>query len=248
MTDEDRNGFEHEDDSQAGDPAEAFEALRQTVEDLAGDLGREMTTIRKGVEVAFEEFERFQQPTDYGPDLGRIVQQLAVVGERLKAVEQTPILRHGAEHYTAMLERGGESLVRTATQQLERQATDLERTANNLARHVASARERQQQDWWLFSAGAAGLVLGVLLTLFGPRALPGTVDMAVASTVMAADRWSAGISLMQSGDPEGWRGLVDSSNLVRMNQQELTACVEAAAQANVDQSCTITVAAPTQQR
>lgn len=128
MTDDDRNGFEPEAlPDNAGDPAAAFEALRGTVEDLAADLTREMTTIRKGVEAAFEEFERFQQPADYGPELGRVVQQLAVVGERLKAVEQTPILRHGAEHYTAMLERGGESLVRTASQQLERQATDLER-------------------------------------------------------------------------------------------------------------------------
>lgn len=247
MTDDDREEIEPEalpDD--AGDPAQAFEALRCTVEDLAGDLTREMTTIRKGVEAAFEEFERFQQPADYGPDLGRVVQQLAGVGERLKAVEQSPILRHGAEHYAAMLERGGESLVRTAAQQLERRSTDLERTANTLARHVADARERRQQDHWLWSAGAAGLVAGVLLTLFSPRVLPGSVDMAVASTVMSADRWNAGTRLMESGNPAGWRSVVDASNLMRMNQDALTACREAAAKAKKDQSCTITVAAPGQ--
>jgi hypothetical protein len=241
MTDDDREEIEPEaSPDDAGDPAAAFEALRRTVEDLAGDLGREMTTIRKGVEAAFEEFERFQQPPDYGPDLGRIVQQIAVVGERLKAVEQTPVLRNGA----ALLERSGESLVRTATQQLERQATDLERTANNLARHVAGARARRQQDWWLLSAGAAGLVLGVLLTLFGPRVLPGSVDMAVASTIMNADRWNAGVSLMQSGDPGGWRSVVNATNIVRMNQSALAACDEAAAKTKEDQRCTITVSPP----
>jgi hypothetical protein len=26
-----------------------------------------MTIIRQGVELAFEQFEKFQQPTDYGP-------------------------------------------------------------------------------------------------------------------------------------------------------------------------------------
>ncbi|MER9586059.1 DUF6118 family protein [Mesorhizobium sp. M0276] len=184
-----------------------------------------------------------QQPTEYGPDLGRIVQQLAVVGEHLKAVEQSPILKRGAEHYAAMLERCGESPVRTAAQQLERQATDLERTANNLARHVADARERQQQDRWLWGVGAAALICGVLLTLFAPRILPGSTDMAVASTVMNAERWQAGIFLMQSGNPGGWRSIVDASNLVRTNQEALAACAEAVAKGKKDQKCTITVSA-----
>src|SRR5690606_19980102 len=165
-------------------PAAAFEALRRTIETQGAQIGAEMTVIRKGVEAAFEEFERFQQPTDYGPDLGRIVQQLAVVGKRLEAVEQSPILRNGPEHYARSLERGGESLVGAAARQLEHQAIDLERSANSLARRLASARERYVQDRWLWGAGAAGLVAGMLLTLFAPRVLPGSVDMAVAATAM----------------------------------------------------------------
>lgn len=131
-------------------------------------------------------------------------------------------------------------------QQLERQATDLERAGRNLSAHVASARERRQQDHWLWSAGATGLVAGVLLTLFLPRVLPGSVDMAVASIAMNADRWNAGSALMQSGSPTGWRGLADASNLVRANTDALTRCAEAAAKAKKDQSCTITVKAPAQ--
>lgn len=70
--------------------------------------------------------------------------------------------------------------------------------------------------------------------------------MAVASTAMNADRWTAGSTLMQSGDPKGWRGVVDASNLVRANTDVLTACAEAAAKAKKDQSCTISVKAPAQ--
>lgn len=81
MTDDDREPFAPEaidsPDEEAGDPAAAFEALRETVEDLAGDLSREMTTIRKGVEAAFDRFEAFGEPTDYSADLGRLVQGLA---------------------------------------------------------------------------------------------------------------------------------------------------------------------------
>ena len=75
---QDRDGMEpetfHEDG--AGDPVAAFEALRETIEDLAADLGREMTTIRKGVESAFDQFERQGAPVDYSAELGRMTQQL----------------------------------------------------------------------------------------------------------------------------------------------------------------------------
>lgn len=246
MTDDDREGFEPAAPDDAGDPAAAFEALRRTVEKQGGQLNAEMTVIRRGVELALEQAEKVRQPPDYGPDFGKIIKFLAVVEQRLEAVEQSPILRNGPQHYAAVLERGGEGLVRSAVQQLERQATDLERAGRNLSAHVASARERRQQDHWLWSIGATGLVAGVLLTLFLPRVLLGSVDMAVASITMNADRWNAGIALMQSGSPTGWRGLADASNLVRANTDALTRCAEAAAKAKKDQNCTITVKAPAQ--
>jgi HK97 family phage prohead protease len=43
-------------------------------------------------------------------------------GAQLAAVEQSPILRNGAEHYARSLERSGEGLVRTAALELERRA------------------------------------------------------------------------------------------------------------------------------
>lgn len=91
MTDDDREGFEPEaapDD--AGDPVAAFEALRRTIEKQGGQIGAEMTIIRRGVEAAFDQFEKICQPPDYGPDLGKIIQFLAIVEERLAAVEQSP--------------------------------------------------------------------------------------------------------------------------------------------------------------
>ena len=111
MTDDDREGFEPVAPDDAGDPAAAFEALRRTVEKQGGQIGAEMTVIRRGVEAAFDQFEKIRQPPDYGPDLGKIIQFLAVVEERLAAVEQSPILRNGPEHYARSLERSGEGLV-----------------------------------------------------------------------------------------------------------------------------------------
>lgn len=74
MTDDDREGFEPVAPDDAGDPAAAFEALRRTVEKQGGQIGAEMTVIRRGVEAAFDQFEKIRQPPDYGPDLGKIIQ------------------------------------------------------------------------------------------------------------------------------------------------------------------------------
>jgi hypothetical protein len=89
----------------------------------------------------------------------------------------------------------------------------------------------------------AGLITGTLFTLFLPRLLPGSVDMAVAATLLNTDRWNAGATLMQSESPEGWRNLMAANHLVRHNQDALNACLEAA-QAKKEQRCTITVAVP----
>jgi hypothetical protein len=246
MTD-DREGFEPDaapDD--AGDPAAAFEALRRTVEAQGAQLGAEMTVIRRGVEAAFDQFEKFQQPTDYGPDLGRMVQQLALVADRLEAVEHSPILRNGPEHYARALERSGESLVRAAAQQLEAKGRDLEREAQNLAAYTKSAYDRRSQDLRMWIAGGIGLLAGALLVLLLPRILPFATDTHVAAIVIGQDRWNAGVTMMRTADPEGWRGVVDASQLVRENAEAIGRCAEAARTDGADQQCTITVKAPAQ--
>jgi hypothetical protein len=245
MTD-DSEGVEPQEQDGAGDPAVAFDALRRTVEDLAGDLTREMTTIRKGVEAAFEEIEKHERPPNYGPDLGRIVAALAGVEQRLGTIEKSPALRNGPDHYARAIENAGSRASDSAGRTLEARGQALDRAAAELGRHVRSARQRREQDRWVFGAGAVGLVVGVLLTLFAPRALPGSVDMAVAATAMSADRWNAGARLMQSGSPGDWSGLVDASNFVQANREALAACAATAAKAKKDQRCAVIVAAPAQ--
>lgn len=244
MTDDEREGFESQaapDD--AGDPAAAFEALRRTVEKQGGQLNAEMTIIRRGVELALEQSEKLRQPPDYGSDLGKIIQFLAVVDERLAAVEQSPILRNGPEHYARALERSGEGLVRTAAQQLEGKGRDLEREAQNLAAYTKSAYDRRSQDLRMWFAGVVGLFVGVLLILLLPRILPFSADTHVAAIVIGQDRWNAGGTMMQAADPEGWRGAVDSWQLVRDNAEAIGQCAEAARTGGEDQRCIIIVRA-----
>ncbi|PWU70725.1 hypothetical protein DK867_23200 [Ochrobactrum sp. POC9] len=245
--DDNRDGIglaTREDDS--GDPAAAFDALRRTIETQGAQIGAEMTVMRRGIEAAFDQLEKIEPQADYKPQLAQLVQALDNVAERLHGVEQSPILRQGAQHYAGVLERSGEALVRNAAQQLERHAFDLERVSRNLSARVSGARVRDNQNKWVFGAVGFGIITGVLATLFVPRLLPGTVDMAVASMVMNNDRWKAGIALMESGSPEGWRSIVEASELVQANRQALDVCSRAAVNAKKDQRCTITVSAPAQ--
>lgn len=234
---------EQQEPAEIDEAAQAFEALRRTLEKLARDVGGEMVVIRKGVEAAFDQFEKFQQPTDYSEDLGQIVQNQVVLAEHLAAIEKSPALKNGPDHYARALENVAERISANVGRMIESRSRDLERVSMNLDGYVTSARDRRSQEWWVLGAGGGGLALGILLTLFAPRVLPGSVDASVASTVMNADRWNSGISLMQTGSPQSWHGLMLANDLVRDNQEVLNACSEAAAKAKRDQRCTITVTA-----
>ena len=122
--DDDREGIARQAlDEDAGDPAAAFDALRRTIETQGAQIGAEMTVMRRGLEAAFDQLEKIEPAQDYKPQLAQLVQALDTVAERMHGVEQSPILRQGATHYAALLERSGEALIRTAAQQLERQAS-----------------------------------------------------------------------------------------------------------------------------
>ncbi len=244
--DDDRDGIEPEAlDEDAGDPAAAFDALRRTIETQGEQIGAEMKVMRRGLEAAFDQLEKIEPAQDYKPQLAQLVQALDNVAERMHDVEQSPILRQGAQHYAALLERSGEALIRTAAQQLERQAADLERAGRNLAAHVAGARERDRQNLWLVVAFAIGLLAGALVMLFLPRLLPFSAAPRVASVVMGETPWRAGMSLMAFDSPDSWQRVASADQLIEANREAVAACWEAARTAGADQRCTITVKAPT---
>ena len=231
-------------DEEAGDPAAAFDALRRTIETQGAQIGAEMTVMRRGLEAAFDQLEKIEPAQDYKPQLAQLVQQLGVVAERLQGVEQSPILRQGAQHYASALERAGEGLVSTAVQKLERQAGDLERISAVLASHNKQAFHRKDQDFRMWMAGLVGLFVGMFLILLLPRFLPFSADSRVASMVMGQDRVSAGLAMIHTVDP-GLAGKVDwSSQFYQTNVGGIGACFEEARKTRREQKCTITVPVP----
>jgi hypothetical protein len=172
-----------------------------------------------------------------------IAKGLAAVDSRLAGIEKHPALRLTPEQHQQAVAQAGNLLMREAVQKLDRAAQDAERERHQLASLIGTVRKQDEQRNWLLWAASGALVVGLLASPFVAGMLPFGGDGAVAAFIMKADRWNAGVALMQAGSPDGWRGVADASNLVRVNQEALAACSEAAAKAKKEQRCTITVPA-----
>jgi hypothetical protein len=223
--------MEDEADHGAADPAQAFE-----------DLRAEVSELRRAVEALPGAWEE-SRPPDYTPSLGTIVQGLAAVENQLAGIEKHPALRLTPEQHQQAIAQAGNVLMREAAQKLDRAAQNAERERHQLAGLIGAVRKQDEQRSWLLWAASGALVVGLLVSPFVAGVLPFGGDSAVAAVIMKADRWNAGIALMQAGSPDGWRGVADASNLVRVNQEALVECREAAAKAKKEQRCTITVPA-----
>jgi hypothetical protein len=215
----------------AADPAQAFE-----------DLRAEVSVLRRAVEALPAAWGENQAP-DYTPSLGAIVNGLAAVDGRLAGIETHPALRLTPEQHQQAVAQAGNMLMREAVQKLDRAAQDAERERHQLAGLIGAVRKQDEQRNWLLWAASGALVVGLLVSPFVAGVLPFGGDSAVAAVIMKADRWNAGIALMQAGSPDGWRGVAGASDLVRVNQEALAACREAAAKTKKEQRCTITVPA-----
>ncbi len=239
--DNDRQGLEPDTfpEDEADDAAAAFEALRATMENLAADLTREMTTIRKGVEFTLDQMERRGAPVDYSAELGRMNQNQVATNERLQGIEQSPTLKHGPEHYARVLERSGEGLVRAAVQQLERQTSDLERAGRQLATHTKSAYDRKSQDFRMWMAAGVGLVAGAFLLLLLPRFLPFSADSRVASLIMGADRVSAGRAMIQAADAAKAGDISTAGWVYETNRAAIDKCIAEMFKSQKEQRCTL---------
>jgi hypothetical protein len=230
----------------ADDAVAAFYALRDRLEILHADLTREMTTIRKGVEYALDQADQRGIPVDYSTEMGRNNQELASLNERLQGIEQSPALRYGPDHYARMMERSGESLVRAAAQQFQNESRDFQRAARELADHVASARERRQQNQWVLVACLGGLLAGIALVMFLPRMLSPSLATHVAAIVMGEDRINAGRTLIEATDPAVAKAVTTGTWVYETNREAIDTCIEQMLEKGQQQRCVLMV--PTVQR
>jgi hypothetical protein len=207
----------------AGDPAQAFDALRA-----------EVAVLRHAIEAAAE-----RQAPDYSPDLGRITQAVNGVIDGLEAIEAHPAVRMTPDQFGQAMTRTGRELMNEVAQKYDRARQDAERERHQLAGMIGTLRGKRDQ---VFLLGAVCFATFVF-TLFASPVLLGELPFGwntnAAATVMQADRWDAGSALMRAASPQGWQDLIAASALVRANQDAILACQRAANSDRRDQRCDI---------
>ena len=214
-------------------PARAFAELRA-----------EVTILRRAVEGLPEVIHSIEAP-DYGPSFGALVKAANATESRLAAIEGHPALRLTPEAHGHAMARVVAQSVAPAAEALRSESHDIGLERRALAEIVGRARTRSEQkriQLWIAGAGvAAGFLLFPLLGIVVPG---GSVLAALATGT--ADRWQAGVTLMQLGDPEGSRSIANTTRLMNANIDALRACSDAAKKTGKEQKCIIAVAAPAQ--
>jgi len=171
MTDNERQGAMTERDEDVDEAVAAFHDLRQTVERFGAHISAEMTIVRKGVELAFEQFEKSQETAGDREDLFRIAQFLVGTNQRIDLIGKSPLLKNGPEYFVRAFERGGEGMMATAVQQLELESREFRRHLLELRHLTQGARDRRLQNIYLWFASAIGLIVGIVATLIAAPSL-----------------------------------------------------------------------------
>jgi hypothetical protein len=221
-----------DDDSEPTAAERAFDALRAEVAAMR-------QVMRSLPEVIIK-----SQPADTTETLGAIAKRLEIVGNFMAAIEQHPAIRTTPAQYNQAIAAAGEGLITKSVRTLDIATAEAVKERRELAAMIGTMRGKWKQWEWLGWTGIGAFFLGLLISPMFTRVLPFGWDGHVAALIMNADRWGAGTALMQAGNPEAWRGLMDDFNLVKSNQEALAACRAAAAKSKKEQHCSIVVSPP----
>ena len=223
---------DRDDDEGATAAERAFDALRAEVAAMR-------QVMRSLPEVIIK-----SQPADTTETLGAIAKRLEIVGNFMAAIEQHPAIRTTPAQYNQAIAAAGEGLITKSVRTLDIATAEAVKERRELAAMIGTMRGKWKQWEWLGWTGIGAFFLGLLISPMFTRVLPFGWDGHVAALIMNADRWGAGTALMQAGNPEAWRGLMDDFNLVKSNQEALAACHAAAAKSKKEQHCSIVVSPP----
>jgi len=221
-----------DDDSEPTAAERAFDALRAEVAAMR-------QVMRSLPEVIIK-----SQPADTTETLGAIAKRLEIVGNFMAAIEQHPAIRTTPAQYNQAIAAAGEGLITKSVRTLDIATAEAVKERRELAAMIGTMRGKWKQWEWLGWTGIGAFFLGLLISPMFTRVLPFGWDGHVAALIMNADRWGAGTALMQAGNPDAWRGLMDDFNLVKSNQEALAACHAAAAKSKKEQHCSIVVSPP----
>lgn len=179
---------------------QAFEALRD-----------EVAALRRGVELVYRQGQEAKGPvtagTDYSPTLGMIAKELKGVAARLDVMERAPALATTPAQQAAELRRELHHIGQDGRSGLAHSQAQLDGTVRELRGMIGSARDKQDQQQWLWTATACGVMGGALLWFMLTVTLPWGGGTWLAGLAFGG-RWNAGQAMMQDANSAVWDRMV----------------------------------------
>lgn len=227
--------------------AEAFAQLRECVAAMDERVDGQMTAMLSALEQIAAQIAQ-QQGSDHNPTLVKLVGNVAEVGKRMKAVEQSALLRLTPETLAEYIMMAAEE-ARTDDKRAIRELKELARDTMTAMRNATGRlRDREEQRWHIaYAAGSAALAASLLWALYPGWAAsmaPGSWHWPEGLARRALGEptlWDAGIRLMRTDNPVAWQAIVDAARMQDNNHAALTACERAATKVKKPVPCTITV-------
>lgn len=184
---------------------------------------------------------------DYSETLGQILQACKAAAWRFEKLGELPALRLTPEAIGRQIDDAAENTRRAHQAVLTEASAVLQQTAQDLSRHLQSARAAKSQRIWLAATGAVCLVTGIALGAIIPGSTERSpsVDQrspeARAAATLGMDQTSAGEHLIQTSAPQLWQDIVFGNRIIAANRHALDVCLRNASTPH--NRCVITIPA-----
>lgn len=244
---DDEQSLLSETEPQADAAAEAFAQLSARVAGMEERLEGRIAMMTRAVEHLAIERQSIEIP-DYTPTLAQMNSHLAALVGEIRAIRESPAQRLTPKSLAHEIVEAAK-IAREADRATIVQSLNLHReTDADLKRTIGAVRTKdQQRQYMTYCGGSAALAASLLWLIYpgwaasiGPRNWLWPEAVA-RRTLGEASLWDAGVRLMRAGSPEGWKTIIDATDMYRANRDSINACKRTASKANKLVGCSIRI-------
>ena len=210
-------------------------------------LEEEMALMRRAVQQLAAERADIVIP-DYDPTLKEMAKQLGAVGGYLKGMTSHPAMQLTPETVADRIAVAAQSARRADQDQIVQSRTELQHATRELRAITNRVRTSADQRAIVLRTAIASALTAVLVWSFLPgavaRALPDSWHLPerMATRILdAPTATEAGVRLVRSQDPEGWKAMQFVAQIEMQNREALAACRAKAEKAGAPARCTVMV-------
>ena len=237
------NAPENETEETPGDPLAADEVvLDQAFARLSGRI----STLSRAVD-RFADRQDELVGRDYSDDLAKIEKSFEETTEALDNLAAQPVLQLTPDRLAEQLRIAGGRVRSDDHEKWQSAQNQLGEITRSLEKRLGAARLHDEQNRWVaIGAGIAGV-----LAFVAGCTMPPVIDRTVpaswqwperrAANLLSRDMWGAGVRLMQTGDPERWNALAQSSRIYGLNEEAIEACRKQADRRKRSVGCSIRI-------